>query len=93
MRSAADDVSGGKVVSDFAPTERFMNIATFANVAHISKGSEGRWQGRGDPTEIAIQGRNMTIGTKASVDSRRSPSPDERKITYIGPDSGQMSVA
>lgn len=51
----ADDVSGGKVVSDFAPTERFMNIATFANVAHISKGSEGRWQGRGDPTEIAIQ--------------------------------------
>jgi len=51
----ADSVSHGRIVIESAPVERFMNVATFANVAHISNGTEGRWQGRGDPTEIAIQ--------------------------------------
>jgi hypothetical protein len=44
------------------------------------------------PHEMAVQGRIMTIGTKASQDGRRSPTPDEGKITFIGPDSGQVSV-
>ncbi|KAF2176043.1 potassium/sodium eff [Zopfia rhizophila CBS 207.26] len=35
-------------------TERYMNIASMANVAHITQ-LEGKWTARGDPTEIAIQ--------------------------------------
>jgi potassium/sodium efflux P-type ATPase len=51
----AGKVSNANVVSQSVAVERFMNCATFANVAHITRNNDGRWQGRGDPTEIAIQ--------------------------------------
>ncbi|KAL3417075.1 potassium sodium efflux p-type fungal-type transporter [Phlyctema vagabunda] len=34
--------------------EKFLNVASLANLAHVQKTDEG-WKARGDPTEIAIQ--------------------------------------
>lgn len=44
----------GAVASEYASTERYMNIASMANVAHVQQ-TDGTWTARGDPTEIAIQ--------------------------------------
>ncbi|KAF2395736.1 sodium transport atpase [Trichodelitschia bisporula] len=51
----ADDVISGAHVRQQPCTERFMNIASLANVARVLKNAKGEWQTRGDPTEIAIQ--------------------------------------
>ena len=50
----ANRLTSGAVTTEAKPTEHFMNIASMANVAHISQ-VEGEWHARGDPTEIAIQ--------------------------------------
>ncbi|KAF2260358.1 potassium/sodium eff [Lojkania enalia] len=47
-------LQSGSVVTEHPSTERYMNIASMANVAHVTQ-NEGQWQARGDPTEIAIQ--------------------------------------
>ena len=35
--------------------EKYLNVATFANLAVVSQNMTGAWDGRGDPTELAIQ--------------------------------------
>ncbi|KAF2728039.1 potassium/sodium efflux P-type ATPase [Polyplosphaeria fusca] len=47
-------LQSGTFVTEKLATERYMNIASMANVAHINQ-VDGAWQARGDPTEIAIQ--------------------------------------
>lgn len=48
------ELQSGAVTTRHASVERYFNIASMANVAHVQQGSEG-WTARGDPTEIAIQ--------------------------------------
>ncbi|KAJ4349576.1 P-type ATPase [Didymosphaeria variabile] len=50
----ASRVQSGAVTTEAPTTERYMNIASMANVAHVQL-NEGKWTARGDPTEIAIQ--------------------------------------
>jgi potassium/sodium efflux P-type ATPase len=50
----AAELRSGAVTTQHVSTERYMNIASMANVAHVQQGEEG-WTARGDPTEIAIQ--------------------------------------
>ncbi|KAF2176038.1 sodium transport ATPase 5 [Zopfia rhizophila CBS 207.26] len=33
----------------------YLNVASLANLAHVHEGRNGKWNARGDPTEIAIQ--------------------------------------
>ncbi|TKA68887.1 hypothetical protein B0A49_09897 [Cryomyces minteri] len=35
--------------------EKFLDVASLANLAHVHKSDNGEWNARGDPTEIAIQ--------------------------------------
>lgn len=50
----ASKLQSGAVSKQYATTERYMNIASMANVAHVQL-VDGKWTARGDPTEIAIQ--------------------------------------
>jgi len=50
----ASQLQSGSVTRETATTERYMNIASMANVASITL-VDGKWNVRGDPTEIAIQ--------------------------------------
>ncbi|KAK9242015.1 potassium sodium efflux P-type ATPase fungal-type protein [Lipomyces tetrasporus] len=43
------------LLRDNLPLEQYLNIASFANLAHVHHSPEGKWVARGDPTEIAIQ--------------------------------------
>ncbi|KAF2176047.1 hypothetical protein K469DRAFT_608576 [Zopfia rhizophila CBS 207.26] len=51
----AQRLLSGAVAKEHRATERFMNVASMANLAHLVKGEDGHWNARGDPTEIAIQ--------------------------------------
>lgn len=44
----------GEFATSHPATERYLNIASMANVAYIQQ-VDGKWTARGDPTEIAIQ--------------------------------------
>lgn len=72
-----------KAASEFAGKEfltQYLNIATFANLAVVTQNKEtGQWDGRGDPTELAIQvfasrfnhnRRNFTHGDQPSWEQR-----------------------
>src|SRR5438046_860525 len=37
------------------PPEDFLSAASLANIAHVRQMDDGKWNARGDPTEIAIQ--------------------------------------
>ncbi|KAF1974106.1 potassium/sodium eff [Bimuria novae-zelandiae CBS 107.79] len=50
----ASKVRSSSVVTGAPTTERYMNIASIANVAYVQL-AEGKWTARGDPTKIAIQ--------------------------------------
>lgn len=50
----ASKLLSGDVATETPSTERYMNIASMANVAHVTL-SNGNWNARGDPTEIALQ--------------------------------------
>jgi Na+-exporting ATPase len=40
---------------DAVPVTDFLNAASLANLAHVHQTADGKWNARGDPTEIAIQ--------------------------------------
>ena len=44
------------LVADNAVLQRYLDVAAMANLAHVHRSEEnGRWQARGEPTDIAIQ--------------------------------------
>ncbi|RAL02677.1 potassium/sodium eff [Aspergillus ibericus CBS 121593] len=44
------------MVADNALLQRYLDVAAMANLAHVHRSEEnGRWQARGEPTDIAIQ--------------------------------------
>lgn len=52
--SEGTEVNGQEVVTKDATLREYLNVASLANLASVTK-VKGEWHGRGDPTEIAIQ--------------------------------------
>lgn len=51
-----DQKTFDQLLTDNAPLEEFLKVASLANLATVYKSTEGEgWTARGDPTEIAIQ--------------------------------------
>lgn len=48
------EINAEQVVGQDATLQEYLNIASLANLATVHQ-VEGKWNGRGDPTEIAIQ--------------------------------------
>ncbi|KAH7316910.1 potassium/sodium efflux P-type ATPase [Stachybotrys elegans] len=88
---ASQQVAGGAKSSGL---KEFLNVACLANLARVSKSPEGKWEARGDPTEIAIQVLASRFGWDRSALSTKAEESEWSDVAELPFDSDvkRMSV-